>query len=84
MELGGLETAGGPMSNAGLLAHFFIGSDDEVGRCKDSWELGRPIEINGTDTLTGRVREYAGIVRAIEPVVSGDLGERWRITIEPR
>ena len=70
------------MSDTGLKSHFFIGSDDEVLRCQDSWERALPIEISGTDTLTGRVREYAGIVRAIEPVASVSLGERWRITIE--
>ena len=61
--------------------HFYIGSDDDVELCRESFRCKSPIDIGGTDTLTGRVNTYSGIVLSVEASVKGP-GERWRITID--
>jgi hypothetical protein len=64
--------------------HFYIGSDDEAERCKDSFQSRTPIAIGGTDTLTGRSKSYNGVVLAVEPASAEAPGERWRITIDTK
>jgi hypothetical protein len=61
--------------------HFYIGSDDAE-RCKEAFLFGKPIAINGTDTLTGRIKAYSGFVVAVESAAADAPGERWRITID--
>jgi len=62
--------------------HFYISSDDDAERCRHSFEFGQPISVGGTDTLTGRVKSYAGIVLSMEPAYADSPGERWRVTID--
>lgn len=66
---------------AGVKRHFYIGSDDDAERCWESFRCKRPIDIGGTDTLTGRVNSYSGVVVSVEVSAKGP-GERWRITID--
>ena len=66
---------------AGVKRHFYIGSDDEAERCLESFRRSRPIDIGGTDTLTGRVNTYSGVVVSVEASTKGP-GERWRVTID--
>lgn len=61
--------------------HFYIGNDDAE-RCKESFQYRKPIAICGTDTLTGRVKSYAGVILSVEAASSESPGERWRITID--
>jgi hypothetical protein len=62
--------------------HFYIGNDDDADRCKEACRSRRPIVIGGTDTLTGRVKSYKGVVLAIDVTSVEAPGERWRITID--
>jgi hypothetical protein len=61
--------------------HFYISSDDEAERCMESFRCSRPIDIDGTDTLTGRVHAYSGVVVSVEASTKGP-GERWRVSID--
>jgi hypothetical protein len=61
--------------------HFYVDSDGDVERCKDSFELGTSIAIGGTDAFTGRIKSYRGIVLAIETASGEAPGERFRITM---
>jgi hypothetical protein len=62
--------------------HFYIGNDDDAERCKDAFRSRKPIAVGGTDTLTGRVKSYKGVVLDIEAISVEVPGERWRITID--
>jgi hypothetical protein len=64
---------------AGVKLHFYVDSDDDAERCRESLQFGTPIIIDGTDTLTGRVKSYSGIVLSIESAEAP--GEHFRITI---
>jgi hypothetical protein len=61
---------------------FYIDSDDDAERCGESLRFKRPIDIEGEDPLTGRLRPYKGIVLAVERVMPEAMGERWWIAIE--
>jgi hypothetical protein len=61
--------------------HFYIDNDDDAERCKQSFHCGKPIAIGGTDTLTGRLKLYRGVVLSIESASSETPGDRFRITI---
>jgi hypothetical protein len=64
--------------------HFYIDSDDDADRCRQSCECGAPIAIGGTDALTGRIKSFNGIVLAVEALPGAVPGERWRVTIDSR
>ena len=62
--------------------HFYIGNDDDAERCKESARCRKAIAMGGTDSLTGRIKSYAGVVVAVEPASTEAPGERWRITMD--
>ena len=62
--------------------HFYISSGEDAERCRQSFERGQPIDVGGTDTLTGRVRSYSGVVLSMESAYTDSPGERWRVTID--
>ena len=62
--------------------HFYIDSDDDAERCQESVQFRKPIAMCGTDTLTGRLKLYRGIVVTIEAVSFGAPGERFRVTMD--
>jgi hypothetical protein len=62
--------------------HFYISSDQDAERCRQSLECGQPIAIGGTDTLTGRVKSYSGVVLSMESAYTDSPGEHWRVTID--
>jgi hypothetical protein len=61
---------------------FYLGTDDDIERLKEAAILQKQIAVVGSDTLTGRIRSYAGVVLSVENTYSKDPGERWRITIQ--
>ena len=61
--------------------HFYIDSDDEAERCRQSFEGQRPIVVSGLDTMTGRIKPYSGVVLAVQAMSAQSLGEHWRITM---
>ena len=67
---------------AGVKLHFYIDSDDDAERCKESVRFRTPIVIGGTDTLTGRVKSYSGVILAVDAASAEAPGERWRVTID--
>jgi hypothetical protein len=72
----------GECGGAGVKLHFYIGNDDDAERCKESFYFQKPIVIGGTDSLTGRVKSFTGVVLAVESAAIAAPGERWRITID--
>jgi hypothetical protein len=71
-----------PSSGADVQQHFYISSSNDAELCRQSFERGQPIAIGGTDTLTGRVKSYSGVVLSMESAYSDSPGERWRVTID--
>jgi hypothetical protein len=69
-------------SGADVKLHFYVDSDDDAERCKESSQLRKPIAMCGTDTLTGRLKLYRGIVLSIETVSVESPGERFRVTMD--
>ena len=61
--------------------HFYIDSDDEAERCRQSFEGQRPIVVSGLDTMTGRIKPYSGVVLAVQAMSAQSVGEHWRITM---
>jgi hypothetical protein len=61
---------------------LYIGNDNDAERCKESFQFGKPIAVGGTDTLTGRIKSYTGVVVSVESAETDAPGERWRITID--
>ena len=62
--------------------HFYIDSDDDAERCKQSFEGQSPVVVNGLDTMTGRINSYSGVVLAVEAMSAASLGQHWRITMD--
>ena len=62
--------------------HLFISSDDDVKRCRESLQFGKPLSIWGEDTLTGRVKSLTGVVLSIESRFTNASGERWLIKVD--
>jgi hypothetical protein len=62
--------------------HFYIDSDDEAVRCKQSFEGQRPVVVSGLDTMTGRINSYSGIVLAVEAMSAASIGQHWRIIMD--
>jgi hypothetical protein len=67
---------------AAVKQNFYVGNDDDAERCKESFRISKPIAVGGTDSLTGRIKSYAGVVVAVESGSTDAPGERWRITID--
>jgi hypothetical protein len=59
---------------------FYIDSDDEAERCRQSFQGSAPIVVGGADIMTGRIYSYTGVVLAVEPMASHGL--HWRITMD--
>lgn len=66
----------------GMKLYFYIDNDADAERCKESFHCKKPVTIGGTDTLTGRIRSYTGVILSVEERHTQNLGERWRIAID--
>jgi hypothetical protein len=62
--------------------HFYIDSDDDAERCRQSFEGHTPVVVSGLDTMTGRINSYSGVVLSVEAMSAASLGEHWRITMD--
>jgi hypothetical protein len=60
--------------------HFYIDSDHDAERCRQSLQGHTPTVVTGLDTMTGRIHSYSGVVLAVDSMESH--GEHWRITID--
>jgi len=65
-----------------LKLKFYIDCDNDAERCGESLRCQKPINIQGEDPFTGRIKPYKGIVLAVEKVSADAVNDRWWIAIE--
>jgi hypothetical protein len=60
---------------------FYVGSDNDADRCRESFGSRKQIAISGIDAVDGTIKPYVGIVTSVEHMPVGSPGQRWRIGI---
>ena len=61
------------------MSQFFVSSENDADRCRESALSRMPISISGTD-MDGRIKPFTGQVQSVDEDRQSDP-KRWRITM---